>query len=458
MKRWISLKIIIVGLGKVGQKLSGLLSNEEGHEVTVVDISSEIIRKVVNEYDIMGIEGSGSDIDVLYEAGIEEADLLIAATGSDEVNLLICLIAKKAGNCETIARVRKPEFSKELNLFKDDLGLAMIINTRKATAREIARVLRFPSAIQIDTFSKGRVEILKFRVSEDSSLANIKVCDIGSKLNCDILICGVERGEEVYIPGGNFELKSGDLVSFVSTPSNASDFFKKIGIKTNRVKDTLIIGGGDISYYLAHLLIQSGIKVKIIEKSALRCEELCMLLPKATIINGDGTDTELLEEEGLSLYESVVALTNIDEENIMLSLFAASKTNGKTVTKINRIAYDNVIGSLGLDTIINPSSIAAENIVRFVRAKENSLGGNMKTMHLILDGKAEALEFVVKEGDPISGMTLLELPLKENVLIACINRNGKIITPRGKDTVLPGDSVIVVTTQHGVKEIKEFLK
>lgn len=452
------MKIIIVGLGKIGQKLSELLSTGEGHEVTVVDTSRETLRKVVNEYDIMGVEGSGSDIDVLYEAGIKEADLLIAVTGSDEVNLLICLIAKKAGNCETIARVRKPEFSKGLNLFKDDLGLAMFINTRRATAREIARVLRFPSAIQIDTFSKGRVEILKFRITESSPLSDIRVCDIAPKLNCDILICGVERGEKAYIPGGSFVLKSGDRVSFVATPGNASDFFKKIGIKSNSVRDTLIIGGGDISYYLAALLIQSGIKVKIIEKSTARCEELCTLLPKATIINGDGTDTELLEEEGLSLYESVVALTNIDEENIMLSLFAATQSVGKTVTKINRIAYDNVIGGLGLDTIINPSNIAAENIVRFVRAKENSLGGNMQTMHLILDGKAEALEFVVDKDNPIAGRTLMELPLKDNVLVACINRGGKIITPRGKDAVMPGDSVIVVTTQHGVKEIKEFLR
>ncbi len=451
------MKIIVVGAGKIGQKLAELLSCEEGHEVTLVDIRPERLRDIVNEFDIMGVVGSGSDAEVLSDAGVKDADLLIAVTGSDEINLLSCLIAKKSGNCETIARIRKVEYSKSLDLFKDDLGLTLTLNTQMATAREIARVLRFPSAIQIDTFSKGRVEILKFRIQEKSPISDMRIADIGRNLSTDILICGVERGDKVFIPGGDFILKSGDLVSLVSTPQNAVDFFKKIGVKTNSVKDCLIIGGSDTAYYLSSLLMMSGIKVKIVEKKPARCEELCTLLPKASIINGDGTDIDLLNEEGLSRYESVVTLTDIDEENIMLSLFAATKTNGKSVTKINRIAYDSVIGSLGLDTIINPSNIAAENIVRFVRAKEKSVGGNMQTLHLILDGKAEALEFAVDEDNPFAGKTLMELNLKKNVLVACITRQGKIIIPRGKDTILPGDSVIVVTTMQSVKDIKDFL-
>ncbi len=452
------MKIIVVGMGKIGHKLAGLLSTAEGHEITVIDTVAERLRDTVNEFDIMGVAGSGTDVEVLTEAGVSEADLVIAVTGSDEVNLLTCLIAKKLGNCETIARVKKPEYVKALHTIKDDLGLAMVVNTQRACAQEIARVLRFPSAIQIDTFSKGRVEILKFRIPEASPVSNVRLCEIGRKLNCDILICGVERENEAFIPDGNFELKAGDLVSFVATPKNATDFFKKIGIKTNSVKDTLIIGGSETAYYLSQLLIQSGIKVKIIEQSTARCEQLCELLPKATVINGDGTDTELLGEEGLKRYESVVALTNIDEENIMFSLFAATQTEGKLVTKIDRIAYDNVIGSLGLDTIVNPSNIAAEHLVRFVRAKDNSLGGNVETIHLILDGKAEALEFVVDARNPLVGKTLMEISLKKNVLIASINRGGQIIIPRGKDSILSGDSIIIVTTQHGVKDIKEFLR
>ncbi len=452
------MKVIIVGMGKTGYRLAGLLGAEENHEVTVIDTRSENIRKIVNQWDIMGVVGSATDMEILEEAGIKDTDLLIAVTGSDEINLLTCLIAKKAGNLKTIARVRKREYRKSLGLFKDDLGLAMAINPEYAAASEIARVLRFPSAIQIDTFAKGRVEILKFRIQDNSPVSDIKISDLSRKLNCDILVCGVERSDKAFIPGGNFILKAGDLVSFVATPQGAADFFKTIGFKTNSVKDALIIGGGDTGYYLANILIDSGIKVKIIEQNLKRCEELCELLPKATIVNGDGTNTELLMEEGIADYESVISLTGIDEENIMLSLFAQTKTGGKTVTKINRISYDKVIENLDLDTIVNPNNITAEYIERFVRAKDNSLGGGVETMHLILDGKAEALEFKIAQDLSICGMTLEEISLKENVIIACINRGGKVILPRGKDCILPGDNVIAVTTMHGVLDIKEILK
>jgi len=452
------LKVIIVGIGKTGYKLAGLLGAQEKHEVTVIDTRSESIRTIVNEWDIMGITGNATDVEILEEAGIKDTDLLIAVTGNDEVNLLTCLIAKKAGNCKTIARVRKKEYRRSLGLFKDDLGLAMAINPEYAAASEIARILRFPSAIQIDTFAKGRIEILKFKIQEKSPIDDIKICDMGKKLNCDILVCGVERGDKAYIPGGNFILKAGDFVSIVATPQSATNFFKTIGIKTNRVKDALIIGGGDTGYYLADILMDSGIAVKIIEQDLKRCEELCELLPGAHIINGDGTNTDLLMEEGISGYEAVVSLTGIDEENIMLSLFAGTKTDGKTVTKINRISYDKVIESLDLGTIVNPNNITAEHIERFVRAKDNSLGGNVETMHLILDGKAEALEFKITGDMPICGVTFEEISLKDNVVVACINRGNKVILPRGKDCVLPGDNVIVVTTQHGVMDIKEILR
>lgn len=452
------MKVIVVGVGKTGYKLAGLLGAEEKHEVTVIDTRSESIRTIVNEWDIMGIAGNATDTDILEQAGVKDTDLLIAVTGNDEVNLLTCLLAKKMGNCKTIARVRKKEYRKSLGVFKEDLGLAMAINPEYAAASEIARVLRFPSAIQIDTFAKGRVEILKFKIQGKSPISDLKICDMSKKLNCDILVCGVERGEKAYIPGGNFILQAGDFVSIVATPHSAADFFKTIGIKTNSVKDALIIGGGDTGYYLADMLMQSGIAVKIIEQNLSRCEELCELLPKASIINGDGTSTDLLMEEGICNYESVISLTGIDEENIMLSLFARTKTKGKLVTKINRISYANVIESLDLDTIVNPNNITAEYIERFVRAKDNSLGGTVETMHLILDGKAEALEFKIDNTLPVCGMTLEELSLKENVIIACINREGRVILPRGKDRILSGDSVVVVTTQHGVMDIKEILK
>ncbi len=452
------MKIIIVGLGKVGIKLADRLSQENEYDVTVIDLRTDVVQSVTNDFDVMGVVGSGASIEILNEAGIQDADILIAVTGSDELNLLTCLVAKKTGNCQTIARVRKPEYSKEIGMLKDDLGLAMVINPEHTAASEMARVLRFPSAIDIDTFAKGRVEILKFRLDEDSVLHDLRISEMVRKLQCDVLVCGVEREDKVFIPDGNFVLKKGDFVSIVAAPHNGSTFFEKIGIKTNRVKNTMIVGGGDTAFYLAYQLLQKGIDVKIIEQKQERCDELCQLLPKATIIHGDGTDNRLLLEEGIEQAESFVALTNIDEENILLSLFAKSKTNGKLITKINRIAYDEVINNLDLDTTIYPKNITTEYILRFVRAKNNSLGSNIETMHYILDGKAEALEFKIGENSPVSGVPIGKLNLKKDILLACITRNGKVIIPRGKDIIEKGDLVIVVTATTGFTDITDILE
>ncbi len=453
------MNVIIVGCGKVGEQITKQLSLEDHLNITVVDIRAEVVERLSNQYDVLGLVGNGVSTEILKEGGILDADLLIAVTGSDEINLLTCLIARKLGKCQTIARVRNPEYSNEAPLFKDDLGLAMIINPEQTAANEIARVLRFPSAIKIDTFAKGRVEILKFRLAEDSILTNMQVKDIAAATGCDILICGVERDGEAFIPHGYSVLKEGDLVSIVSSALGVGAFFKKINVKTNRVKDAMIIGGGKTSYYLGKRLLQSGINVKIIEKHLDKCENLCRLLPKATIINGNGSDNSLLLEEGLESTEAFVALTNIDEENILLGLYAKSKAPGaKIVSKVNRIAFDDVIGSLDLDTIIYPKNITADYIVRFVRAKKNSIGSNIETMHLILDGKAEALEFNIREDSPVAGIEIANLSLKKDILIACINRKGEIITPRGHDSILPGDTVIVVTTRTGLQDISDILE
>ena len=452
------MNIIIVGCGKVGQKIAEKLSQENEHNITVVDSKRFKVESIINECDVMGVVGSCADVDVLKEAGVENADILIAVTGSDELNLLTCLMAKKAGECQTIARVRNPEYRKTLPLFKEDLGLAMIINPEQTAAMEIARVLRFPSAIQIDTFAKGRVEILKFKIYEGSPLDNISVMEMSQKIDSNILICGVQRGEDAVIPGGDFILQVGDIISIVAPSKSAGQFFRKIGVKTNRVKDTIIVGGGETGYYLANILLRSGIKVKVIEKDQKRSEELAEMLPKATIINADGTENRVLLEEGIEFAESFVALTNIDEENILLSLFAKSKMDGKLVTKINRIAYDEVISNLDLDTTIYPKNITAEYIVKFVRAKNNSIGSNIETMHSILDGKAEALEFIIRENSPVTGITLEKLNLKDNILIACIIRGNDVIVPRGKDSISAGDHVIVVTKNSGFTDITDILK
>lgn len=451
------MKIIIVGCGKVGQELAERLNNES-HDVTVIDIRGQVVQNITNRFDIMGVEGNAMDVETLNEAGIQNADILIAVTGSDELNMFQCLMAKKLGNCRTIARVRNHDCNKALQYFKEELGLAMVINPEQTAANEIARAIRLPSAIQIDTFAKGRVEILKFKIPDGSILDNLMVQDIVAKLNCDILVCGVERGDNTFIPRGNFVLKSGDLVSIVASVKSGSLFFKRIGIKTDSAKNTIIIGGGEIAYYLANQLSEYGIDVKIIEQNFSRCEQLCRLLPKVTVINGDGTDRELLIEEGIEKTDSFVSLTNIDEENMILSLFAKTKTDGKVVTKINRIEYDEVVTSLDIGTVIYPKEITAEYIVKFVRAKKNSMGSNIETMHLILNGMAEALEFRIKDKSPVADVSIDSLKLKDNIIIACINRNGKIIIPRGKDIIRRGDTVIVVTLKSGFKDIDDILR
>ena len=452
------MNIIVVGCGNVGKKIVEMLCHEKQHNITVVDTRSAAINALVNQFDVMGVVGNGASVDTLTDAGIKDADILITVTASDEINLLTCLIARKSGNCQTIARVRNPEYGKEIHLFKEDLGLAMVINPERAAAAVIARNLRFPAAISIDTFAKGRVEILKFRIPEDSELDNMKVADIVGKLDCDVLVCGVERESGTYIPHGDFTLLGGDYISVLVPLKTESKFFKKAGIKLGKVKNTIIVGGGETAVYLAQLLNESGIDVKILERDEKRCGVLCEILPKATIINADGTDNRQLLEEGIENTSSFVSLTNIDEENILLSMFARTVTDGKLITKINRIAYDDVINKLDLGTTICPKNITAENIVQFVRAMGNSMGSsNIETMHRILNGKAEALEFRINENSPIANKPLYSLNISKNTLVACIHRNGKILIPRGSDMMMPDDTVVIVTTATGVNDITDIL-
>ena len=391
-------------------------------------------------------------------AGIEDAHLLIAVTGSDELNLLCCVIAKKVSKCHTIARVRNPLYNKERNFIRKSLGITMIINPELASAIEISRLLRFPSAIELDTFAKGRVELLKFKLLPEFRLSGMSVMEIVDKLRCNVLICGVERGEEVFIPSGNFILQDNDLISIMASPKNSASFFKKVGIHTHQVKNALIVGGGTLGYYLAALLIDLKIKVRIVENNQERCQQLSELLPEATVICGDGTDKKLLLQEGLTQTESFITLTNMDEENIFLSLFAKKNSKAKLITKVNRIAFDDIIDGLDIGSVIYPKYITADYILQYVRAMENSLSSNVETLYHILDNQAEALEFSVKEASSVTDIPLSQLNLKENLLIACINRNGSIQIPRGQDTIQVGDTVIIVTSVKGLRDLKDILK
>jgi len=451
------MQIIIVGCGKVGTALTVQLCNEK-HNITVIDSNPSVVHSVSTTYDVMGITGNGSSYNVLMEAGIEQADILIAVTTSDEMNLLCCVIAKKAGNCKTIARVRNPIFNQELDFIRKELGISMIINPELAASLEMARLLRFPTAIEIDTFAKGRVEILRFKVPEHSKLIGLALWEISPRFHCDLLICVVERDEELLIPSGNYIVQQGDILSMIATPHNSSDFFKQMGIRMNQVKNVMIIGGGGITYYLTQQLIPMGIAVKIIEKNKTRCEELSELFPKATIIHADGSDREVLLEEQIEDSDAFVALTDIDEENIMLSLFARDKVRRKVITKVNRLNFSDVIHTLNLDSVIYPKYITAELILRYVRATQNSIGSNVETLHKMMDDRIEALEFIIQPTMKVLDVPIRQLNLKKDLLIACINRKGKIIIPGGDDRFLIGDTVIVVTTIFGLQDINDILK
>ena len=450
------MNIIIVGCGKVGQALAEQL-NEEGNDITVIDLLPSKVNETAARYDVLGVIGNGATHLTQQEAGIKNADLLIAVTGSDELNLLCCLIAKKAGNCHTIARVRSPQYSSEAPYLKEELGLAMVVNPEQAAAAEIARVMRFPSAMKIDTFAKGRVELIKFKLPEDSPLAGLAVKEISTKLHCDVLVCTVERGSNAYIAKGEFRFLEKDIISIIASPKNANAFFKTINYKMNSVKDVMIVGGGDITHYLAQLLNRSGISVKIIEKDPARCDELTEELEFATVINGDAVDQEVLLEEGVANTGGFVALTNLDEENILLSLFAKSVSRGKLVTKVNRIDFDDVIRHLELDTVIYPKNITSDNIVRYVRAMKNTIGSNVETLYNIIKGKIDASEFIVKENSALVGKPLMELKIKPDVLVASIMRDKKVIIPRGSDTIEVGDNVIIVSSfaLHDITDILE---
>lgn len=452
------MNIIIVGCGKVGYTLVEQLNGED-HDIVVIDENEKKVNFITDDLDAMGIVGNGVSYQTLREAGIDHADLLIAVTGSDEQNLLCCVIAKKAGHCKTIARVRNPIYNNEAAFLRDELGLAMIINPELTSASEIARIFQFPSAVKIDTFSKGRIELLHFRVTKECLLNNYELINIRTTLKCDVLVCIVTRGDEVLIPKGDFVFREGDIVAIISTPPKASDFFRKIGIGTERVHTAMIAGGGTIAYYLARRLLSVGIKTKIIEKDPARCEQLSELLPEATIICGDGTDQRLLLQEGLQSVDGFAALTGLDEENILLSLHAKKSSHAKIVTKINRINFNSVLNDFSLDSITYPRLLTADVIIKYARSMNESMDSNVENLYKLEDGRAEALEFFIKETSEVTDIPLQDLRIRKNILIGCINRHGQVIIPRGQDVLKVGDNVVIVALTHSrLNDIKDILE
>ncbi|MBR1640774.1 MAG: Trk system potassium transporter TrkA [Butyrivibrio sp.] len=452
------MRIIVVGCGNVGLTLTEQLS-KEGHNITVIEEKSSVVQTAVNNLDVLGIVGNGASYSIMKDAGIDKADLMIAVTDSDELNLLCCLIAKKAGNCHTIARVRNPIYKKEINFIKEELGLSMVINPEEAAATEAGRLLKLPSATKIETFARGRAELVRLVIDENSRLKDLALKDIPSDLKKHVVIAVVTRGNDVFIPDGSFILRAGDEITIIGSSKNTVNFFKKLGLPSAKVHSTIIIGGGETGYYLAMQLIALGIKVTIFDKDPVRCKELTELLPQALVINGDGTDKDMLLEEGVMSTESFVSLTNLDEENIMLSMYVKSiNPKAKLITKVHRVNYGEIIGSLGIGSIIYPKNITADRIVQFVRGMSVSRENNIETLYKLNDDRVEALEFIVKYGSPIIGVPLAKLKLKKGILIACINHYGEIISPTGDSVIRDRDSVIVVTTRTGLNDINDVLE
>ncbi len=451
------MKIIIIGCGQVGTTLTAQLSAEK-HDITVIDTDAQKIRKITEDYDIMGLCGNGVQIGTLNEADIKNTDILIAVTESDEINLLCCIMAKKASKCYTVARVRNPVYSGETDFIKAQLGLSMIINPELLTATEISQLIKFPSAEQIDSFADGKIHLVKIKIHTSSPLANIEIKDIAPKTNCEILACAIERGDDVLIPDGSTEIKVGDTLSFIAFDDKIQDVFKKLGMHRNAVKNTMIVGGDTTAFYLSRLLCKAGIKVKIIEDDAGICNRLSDQFPDVTVIQGDGTDKKLLIEEGISAADAFVALTHIDEENIFLSLFAKQSSEAKPVAKVNRLEFDSVINGLDMGSIVFPKYITADYIMQFVRARQNSQGNNISTLYRILDNKVEALEFTVHDDSPVVNKPIMNLNLKPNVLICCISRSGNVIIPGGRDCIEKGDKVIIVSLYRGLHDLQDILE
>ena len=457
-KKKSGMSIIIVGCGKVGHTLTEQLVRE-GHDITVVDVSERVIRDVTEVFDVMGICGNGASLSVLEEAEVRKADLLIAVTGSDELNLLCCTIAKKAGkDMAVIARVRNPDYAEELPYLRQQLSLSMIINPELEAAREIARMLSRPQALTVSAFAKGHAELVRFKIPAGNVLSGLNLIQVSQILQFAFLVCAVERDGQVTIPSGSFKLHAGDDITFIASSRDVHRIFEGIGMRSQAVRSCMIIGGGKSSYYLAKQLLEQRMEVKIIESRRERCKQLSDELPGALIICGDGGDEELLREEGIETAEAFVPLTGLDEENILLTLYARQRVPGlKTITKINRITFNDVIDGLELGSVVYPKYITSEAIIAYVRARHNSMGSNVETVYHMFDNRAEAVEFLIGKDAPVVGVPLMELRLKDHMLVACINRGGRIIFPRGQDAMQPGDRVIVVTTHLGLGDISEIL-
>ena len=438
------MNIIVVGDGKVGLSITAQLSRE-GHNLTIIDSNPNVLETSVEQYDVMILHGNGASLPVLREAGAEKADLLIAVTSTDEVNMLTCILARRLGTRHTIARVRNPEYAEQLQFLREELGLSMTVNPELAAAAEAYHILQFPSFLRRETFAKGLVEIVELRVGPDSRLRDIPLNRMQQAMSVKTLVCAVERQGKAFIPGGDFVLQEGDKIHVTAAAGDLARLVSLLGLTNQKIHSCMIIGGSRIAYYLAAMLLKSHISVKVIEQSRARCEELSNLLPKAVIIHGDGNRQRLLLEEGLRETDALVTLTGMDEQNIILSLYGSHEGVGKVITKISQTEYYPVIQDMGIESVISPKALSATEVVRYVRAMANATGGSVVAMTELADGQVEALEFLATPDILHLNRPLSETPIRKDILIACIIRHGKNLIPQGNDSLQEGDGVIVIS-------------
>lgn len=451
------MNIIVVGCGKVG---AAILENlvAEGHDVTAIDSNSIVLNSAVNQYDCMGVCGSGTDCNTLQEAGAASCDLFVAVTGSDEFNMLSCFMAKGLGAGHTIARIRNPKYNDHnLDFLKNQLSLDLAINPEQLAAAEAFNLLKLPSAAKIETFSGRSFEMVELLIKSDSNLDGMTLIDLKKKYKADFLVCAVRRGTNVYIPDGFFTLQNGDRIGIMAPPIEIEKLLRQMGLMKKQAHSAMIVGAGRTSYYLAKMLLHSGTPVKIIDYDQAKCNALCESLPEAVVIHGDATQQELLLEEGLQSTGALAALTSIDEVNILLALFAANQKVPKVISKINREAFTAMAENIGVESAVSPRQAIADVLVRYARGLKNSEGAKMETLYKIMDGKAEALEFLIPADCPLKEKTLKDLKLKKNILIAGIKRGRRAIIPSGNDQLLPGDLVILLASGHRINDIKDIL-
>ncbi|MBQ8183269.1 MAG: Trk system potassium transporter TrkA [Clostridia bacterium] len=452
------MNIIVVGIGKVGYTVAEQLS-QEMHDVTIIDTDEDVINDTLQDIDVIGVIGNGATSKTLTDAGISDCDLLIALTGSDELNILSCLLAKQLGAGSTIARVRNPEYSNDLRLIKDSLGLTIAVNPEREAAAEMQRILKFPTARNVDIFGHGKVDLLSFHINRSCNLCDKSVKDAFSRIKTKALICAVERGDDVFIPTGDFVIKEHDTIAVLTPEKTAPDFFKQIGFRTTHIKNIMIIGGGKIAVYLAKSLSHLNVNATIVEKDLDTALNLSYNLPNINVVHGDGTNRSLLLEEGMKKADAFCCLTGIDEENIVLSLFAKSvNPNIKTITKVNHTLFREVIKTLDIDSVVYPKFTTASIILKHVRSKTSRDGvSGVEKLTRIINNKVEAIEFQVSPESRLANCTVQDLTLRPNILLGSITRDGEVIIPRGSDTLMPGDSVVVVTSTERLTSLDDIL-